>query len=242
MSLRSTATVARRRPSEENSARTAGVSHSWVTSTMRTDLRGGTLGVAPVEPAVVGEHPQPPAVPIELDRRGQAAGQREMLLVSRQVPQLHLGALAAAGEQAPAFGMEGQAADEGRMPAEDGPLDAGPGIPDADGRVNAGRRHVAAVGAERDALHRAVMAAELEPQLAGRGIPDPGGIGRDGQQRAVGAEGELGAFLPEVPRLAHAGIAGPVRQAPELAARRRVVELHGGEAAHRDHPAVGAVA
>ena len=47
-----------------------------------------------------------------------------------------------------------------------------------------------AVGAERDALHGPVVAAELEPQDAGRRIPDPGRIGRDGQESAVGAEGE----------------------------------------------------
>jgi hypothetical protein len=41
------------------------------------------------------------------------------------------------------------------------------------------------------------VAAELESECARRGIPDSGRLRRDGQQVAVRAEGEIGAFLAE---------------------------------------------
>jgi hypothetical protein len=133
--------------------------------------------------------------------------------------------------------MERDATDPVLVSPEDGSLVAGAEVPEAHGRVGAGRRDLSPVGAEGHVVHVPRMADEPAEDLPGGQVPDLRGRGGHGKAAAVGAERHGEPLLGDRVGTRRPG---PVSQVEEVATGLCVPDQYRRWPADREPAAVGA--
>src|SRR5262249_8613051 len=100
----------------------------------------------------------------------------------------------AAGDDAPAMGVEGRGVHDIDMAVEPADLTAGRHLPQPDTPVLAARGKPLAIGAEGNLLDKRVVALEDSDRVAGGKVPEPDRVvpATRGEPLAIGAEGQAG--------------------------------------------------